>query len=90
MEIYIKKRGKNYEKKPFLLSYLNSENKSYICGGILNNNKKYEEERNDFGIRFNYVSNKKKIKIKRIFNNEDIVEINKDDLYAFISEMSNI
>ena len=90
MEIYIKKRGKNYEKKPFLLSYLNSENKSYICVGILNNNKKYEEERNDFGIRFNYVSNKKKIKIKRIFNNEDIVEINKDDLYAFISEMSNI
>ena len=56
------------KKNNFYYQILNSENNSYICVDILNNNKKYEEVRNDFGIKFNYVSNKKKIKIKRIFN----------------------
>ena len=64
MKFILKKRKKLW-KKPFLLSYLNSENKSNIFVGISNNNKKYEGERNDFGIKLIIWVIKRKLKQKR-------------------------
>lgn len=90
METFYKYRGKNAEKKPFLLAMLDAENKSYLVNGNLGCNQDFEEQRNVFGIKFKYVAKKLGIKLKYLFNTDEIVSITKDDLFAFIQEISII
>ena len=42
------------------------------------------------GIQFKYVAKKLGIELQYNYNSDEIVTINKDDLFAFIQELSSI
>ena len=45
---------------------------------------------NDFGFKFKYVAQKKNIKIYYEFNTDEIITIQKDELFQFIQEISDL
>ena len=89
-ETYKQLRGKKAENKPYLLAYIDAENKTYIIDGNLGCNKKDEEEKNTFPIQFKYVAKKLKIPVSYNYSTEEIITIKKDDLYSFINEITQL
>ena len=60
-ETYKQIKGKKLENKPYLLAYIDSDNKTYIIDGNLGCNKKEDDEKNIFPIQFKFVAKKLKI-----------------------------
>ena len=89
-ETYKQLRGKKIENKPYLLAYIDQENKTYIIDGNLGCNKKDEDEKNMFPLQFKFVSKKLKIPVNYDYTTEQIITIKKDDLYSFINQISQI
>lgn len=76
--------------KPLLIAILNAEEKTYLIKGNLGCNRETDDQRNEFGIKFKYVAKKTGIKVRYDYNNDDLITISKDDLFAFIQEISAI
>ena len=89
-ETYKQLRGKKFENKPYLLAYIDSDNKTYIIDGILGCNKKDDEEKNTFPLLFKYVAKQHKIPVSYNFSTEEIVTIKKDDLLSFIHQFAQL
>ena len=89
-ETYKQIRGKKIENKPYLLAYIDAENKSYIIEGNLGCNKKDDEEKNTFPMLFKFVTTKLKIPFSYDYSTEEIITIKKDDLYSFINQIAQL
>ena len=79
-ETYKQLRGKKIENKPYLLAYIDVENKTYVIDGNLGCNKKDDEEKNTFPMQFKFVAKKLKIPFSYNYSTEEIITIKKDDL----------
>lgn len=89
-QTFYRTRVKGLEPKPYLLAMLDADNKTYILEGNLGCNKEYDEQKNEMGFQFKYVAKKLRIDLQYNYNSDEIVTINKDDLFAFIQELSSI
>ena len=89
-ETYKQLRGKKVENKPYLLAYIDADNKTYIIDGNLGCNKKDDEEKNTFPIQFKFVAKKLNIPVSYNYSTEEIITINKDDLYSFINQITQL
>ena len=89
-ETYKQIRGKKIENKPYLLAYIDAENKSYVIEGNLGCNKKDDEEKNTFPMLFKFVTTKLKIPFSYDYSTEEIITIKKDDLYSFINQIAQL
>ena len=89
-ETYKQLRGRKIENKPYLLAYIDADNKTYIIDGNLGCNKKDEDEKNTFPIQFKFVAKKLKIPVSYNYSTEEIVTIKKDDLYSFINQIAQL
>ncbi len=89
-ETYKQLRGKKIENKPYLLAYIDADNKTYIIEGNLGCNKKDDEEKNTFPIQFKFVAKKLKIPVSYNYSTEEIITIKKDDLYSFINQIAQL
>ena len=89
-ETYKQLRGKKIENKPYLLAYIDIDNKTYIINGNLGCNKKDEDEKNTFPIQFKFVAKKLKIPVSYNYSTEEIITIKKDDLYSFINQIAQL
>ena len=89
-ETYKQLRGKKIENKPYLLAYIDQENKTYVIDGNLGCNKKDEEEKNTFPMQFKFVAKKLKIPVSYNYSTEEIITIKKDDLYSFINQIAQL
>ena len=89
-ETYKQLRGKKIENKPYLLAYIDQENKTYVIDGNLGCNKKDEDEKNTFPLQFKFVSQKLKIPMSYNYSTSEIVTIKKDDLYSFINQIAQL
>lgn len=89
-QTFYRTRIKEVEFKPYLLAMLDADNKTYILDGNLGCNKEYDDQKNEMGIQFKYVAKKLGIELQYNYNSDEIVTINKDDLFAFIQELSSI
>ena len=65
-------------------------NKTYIIDGNLGCNKKDDEEKNTFPIQFKFVAKKLNIPVSYNYSTEEIITINKDDLYSFINQIAQL
>ena len=76
--------------KPFVLAIYNSKNKSYLAAGVLGSARQYENEKNQFSIRFGVCA--RKVGANLVFNNFDdcIVEVPRDDFLQFLDEVCMI
>ncbi|MCQ2820582.1 MAG: cell division control 45 family protein [archaeon] len=90
METYKRTRGKKVENKPFLLAMLDADNNKYFIDGSLGCNRDYDDQKNEFGLKFKYIAKKTGMNINYDFLSQDIISIKKDDLFAFVQEMSAI
>ena len=90
METFKHTRSKKIENKPFLLAMFNGDNKTYYVEGNLGCNREYDEQKNNFGFKFKYDAKKKNIKIYYEFNTDEIITIQKDELFQFIQEISDL
>ena len=89
-ETYKQLRGKKIENKPYLLAYIDVENKTYVIDGNLGCNKKDDEEKNTFPMQFKFVAKKLKIPFSYNYSTEEIITIKKDDLYSFINQIAQL
>ena len=89
-ETYKQLRGKKVENKPYLLAYIDAENKTYVIDGNLGCNKKDDDEKNTFPIQFKFVVKKLKIPFSYNYSTEEIITIKKDDLYSFINQIAQL
>ena len=89
-ETYKQIKGKKIENKPYLLAYIDTENKTYVIDGNLGCNKKDDNEKNTFPMQFKFVSKKLKIPVSYNYSTEEIITIKKDDLYSFINEITQL
>ena len=89
-QTFYRTRIKEVELKPYLLAMLDADNNTYILDGNLGCNKEYDDQKNEMGIQFKYVAKKLGIELQYNYNSDEIVTINKDDLFAFIQELSSI
>ena len=89
-ETYKQLRGKKIENKPYLLAYIDTDNKTYIINGNLGCNKKDDDEKNIFPIQFKFVAKKLKIPVSYNYSTEEIITIKKDDLYSFINQIAQL
>ena len=89
-ETYKQMKGKKFENKPYLLAYIDAENKTYVIDGNLGCNKKDDEEKNTFPIQFKFVAKKLKIPVSYNYSTEEIITIKKDDLYSFINQIAQL
>ena len=89
-ETYKQLKGKKIENKPYLLAYIDTENKTYVIDGNLGCNKKDDEEKNTFPIQFKFVAKKLKIPVSYNYSTEEIITIKKDDLYSFINQIAQL
>ena len=89
-ETYKQLKGKKIENKPYLLAYIDAENKTYVIDGNLGCNKKDDEEKNTFPIQFKFVAKKLKIPVSYNYSTEEIITIKKDDLYSFINQIAQL
>ena len=89
-ETYKQLRGKKIENKPYLLAYIDTDNKTYIIDGNLGCNKKDDDEKNTFPIQFKFIAKKLKIPVSYNYSTEEIITIKKDDLYSFINQISQL
>ena len=89
-ETYKQLRGKKVENKPYLLAYIDADNKTYVIEGNLGCNKKDDDEKNTFPIQFKYVVKKLKIPFSYNYSTEEIITIKKDDLYSFINQIAQL
>ena len=89
-ETYKQLKGKKIENKPYLLAYIDVENKTYVIDGNLGCNKKDDEEKNTFPLQFKYVTKKLKIPFSYDYSTEEIITIKKDDLYSFINQIAQL
>ena len=89
-ETYKQLRGKKIENKPYLLAYIDVDNKTYVIDGNLGCNKKDEDEKNTFPIQFKFVAKKLKIPVSYNYSTEEIITIKKDDLYSFINQIAQL
>ena len=89
-ETYNQKKGKKFVNKPYLLAYIDADNKTYIINGNLGCNKKDDDEKNIFPLQFKFVAKKLKIPISYNYSTEEIITIKKDDLYSFINQIAQL
>ena len=89
-ETYKQLKGKKIENKPYLLAYIDVENKTYVIDGNLGCNKKDDEEKNTFPLQFKFVTKKLKIPFSYDYSTEEIITIKKDDLYSFINQIAQL
>ena len=89
-ETYKQIKGKKLENKPYLLAYIDSDNKTYIIDGNLGCNKKEDDEKNIFPIQFKFVAKKLKIPVSYNYSTEEIITIKKDDLVPFINQIISL
>ena len=89
-ETYKQIKGKKFENKPYLLAYIDSDNKTYIIDGNLGCNKKEDSEKNTFPIQFKFVAKKLKIPVSYNYSTEEIITIKKDDLVPFINQIISL
>ena len=89
-ETYKKIKGKKIENKPYLLAYIDTENKTYVIDGNLGCNKKDDDEKNTFPMQFKFVSKKLNIPLSYNYSTEEIITIKKDDLYSFINQIAQL
>ena len=89
-ETYRQIKGKKFENKPYLLAYIDSDNKTYIIDGNLGCNKKEDSEKNTFPIQFKFVAKKLKIPVSYDYSTEEIITIKKDDLVPFINQIISL
>ena len=89
-ETYKQLRGKKTENKPYLLAYIDADNKTYVIDGNLGCNKKDDEEKNTFPLQFKFVTKKLKIPFSYDYSTEEIITIKKDDLYSFINQIAQL
>ena len=89
-ETYKQLRGKKIENKPYLLAYIDVENKTYVIDGNLGCNKKDDDEKNTFPMQFKFVAKKLKIPFSYNYSTEEIITIKKDDLYSFINQIAQL
>ena len=89
-ETYKQLKGKKIENKPYLLAYIDTENKTYIIDGNLGCNKKDDDEKNTFPMQFKFVARKLKIPVSYNYSTEEIITIKKDDLYSFINQIAQL
>ena len=89
-ETYKQIKGKKIENKPYLLAYIDIENKSYVIDGNLGCNKRDDEEKNTFPLQFKFVAKKLKIPVSYDYSTEEIITIKKDDLYSFINQIAQL
>ena len=89
-ETYKQIKGKKIENKPYLLAYIDTENKTYVIDGNLGCNKKDDNEKNTFPMQFKFVSQKLNIPVSYNYSTEEIITIKKDDLYSFINQIAQL
>ena len=89
-ETYKQLKGKKIENKPYLLAYIDTENKTYVIDGNLGCNKKDDDEKNTFPMQFKFVARKLKIPVSYNYSTEEIITIKKDDLYSFINQIAQL
>ena len=89
-ETYKQLKGKKIENKPYLLAYIDTENKTYVIDGNLGCNKKDDNEKNTFPMQFKFVSQKLNIPVSYNYSTEEIITIKKDDLYSFINQIAQL
>ena len=89
-ETYKQIKGKKIENKPYLLAYIDTENKTYVIDGNLGCNKKDDNEKNTFPVQFKFVSQKLNIPVSYNYSTEEIITIKKDDLYSFINQIAQL
>ena len=89
-ETYKQIKGKKIENKPYLLAYIDAENKTYVIDGNLGCNKKDDNEKNTFPMQFKFVSQKLNIPVSYNYSTEEIITIKKDDLYSFINQIAQL
>ena len=89
-ETYKQIKGKKIENKPYLLAYIDTENKTYVIDGNLGCNKKDDNEKHTFPMQFKFVSQKLNIPVSYNYSTEEIITIKKDDLYSFINQIAQL
>ena len=72
-ETYKQIKGRKIENKPYLLAYIDIENKSYVIDGNLGCNKRDDEEKNTFPLQFKFVAKKLKIPVSYDYSTEEII-----------------
>jgi len=73
--------------KPFVFALENKTTKTYLIAGVLGEARQFDNEKNQFAIRFRLSADAVKANIKLESFNDCIIEIASEDFLAFITEL---